>query len=93
MQGHFLDEMEVATTAIDEATILQIKTTVALPFQSSLTMLVVQWWQRNLPKSVLHVQSFSLLIFSFSSSLWYAELARRELRYYSKNVLICDDFA
>ena len=41
MQGHFLDEMEVATTAIDEATILQIKTTVALPFQSSLTMLVV----------------------------------------------------
>ena len=41
MQGHFLDEMEVATTAIDEATILQIKTTVSLPFQSSLTMLVV----------------------------------------------------
>ena len=93
MQGHFLDEMEVATTAIDEATILQIKTTVALLFQSSLTMLVVQWWQRNLPKSVLHVQGFSLLIFLFSSSLWYAELARRELRYYSKNVLICDDFA
>ena len=93
MQGHFLDEMEVATTATDEATILQIKTTVALPFQSSLTMLVVQWWLRNLPKSVLHVQGFSLLIFSFSSSLWYAELARRKLRYYSKNVLICDDFA
>ena len=62
MRGHFLDEMEVATTAIGEATILQIKTTVALPFQSSLTMLVVQWWQRNLPKSVLHVQGFSLLI-------------------------------
>jgi len=30
-------EIEVAKTAIDEATILQIKTTIALPFQSSLT--------------------------------------------------------
>ena len=70
------DEIEAATTAFDEATILQIKAMIALRFQSSLTMLVVQWWQRNVPKSVLHVQSFSLLIFSFSSSLWYAELAR-----------------
>ena len=156
------DEIEVATTAFDEATILQIKAMIALPFQSSLTivslrnrtaekrgrqnawawqtwqryswrvlsgihltlmffgllqnylfkrmwslaegffkqnychachtrfavvfplpsccvsslMLVVQRLQRNVPKSVLHVQSFSLLIFLFSSSLWYAELAR-----------------
>ena len=30
------DEIEVATMTIDEATILEIKATIALPFQSSL---------------------------------------------------------
>ena len=37
------DEIEAATTVFDEATILQIKAMIALRFQSSLTMLVVQW--------------------------------------------------
>ena len=33
------DEIEVATIATDEATILAIKATIAIPFQSSLTTL------------------------------------------------------
>jgi len=36
------DKIKVATIIIDEATILQIKTTIALPFQSSLTKLAMQ---------------------------------------------------
>ena len=34
--------------------------------------LAMQWWQRNLPKSLLHVQSFcfALFIFSFPCLLW-----------------------
>ena len=50
-----------------EAMILRIKTTIALllVFHSSLTTLVVQWRQRNLPESAMHFQSFVLLIFSF----------------------------
>ena len=35
------DEIEVATISFDEATILEIKATISLPFQSSLTTLVV----------------------------------------------------
>ena len=36
------DEIEVATIAFDEATILEINATISLLFQSSLTTLVVQ---------------------------------------------------
>ena len=36
--------------------------TIVLPLRWSLTTLVFRWRQRNLPKSVLHVQSFVLLI-------------------------------
>ena len=36
------DKIKVATIIIDEATILQIKTTITLPFQSSLTKLAMQ---------------------------------------------------
>ena len=35
------DEIEVATITIDEETILEIRATIALPFQLSLTTLVV----------------------------------------------------
>ena len=35
------DEIEVATITIDEETILEIKATIALPFQLSLTTFVV----------------------------------------------------
>ena len=36
------DEIEIATMTIDEATILEIKATIALPFQLSMTTFVVQ---------------------------------------------------
>ena len=36
------DEIEVATIAFDEATILEIKAMISLLYQSSLTTLVVQ---------------------------------------------------
>ena len=51
------NEIKVATIKIYEETILKIKAANALQFQSSLTTLVVQWRQRNLPKNVLHFQS------------------------------------
>ena len=37
--------------------------TVALPFQSSLSTLVMQGWQRNLQNSVMTVQSFCFAYF------------------------------
>ena len=46
------DEIEVATITIDEETILEIKATIALPFQLSLTTFVVHG------KSALNVQMF-----------------------------------
>ena len=53
----FSDEIEVETT-IDighnnAATILVIKVTIALPFQSTFTALVTQWRQINLPKKLV----------------------------------------
>ena len=55
------EEIEVATITIDEETILEIKATIALSFQLSLTTFVVHG------KSALHVQMFFFfsLIFSF----------------------------
>ena len=53
------DEIEVATITIDEETILKIKATIALPFQLSLTTLVVHGMTATkLKKSALHVQMF-----------------------------------
>ena len=64
---------------INEKMIFEIRPTITL--QSSLTMSVVWWWQRDLAKSLLHVQSFCLLIrwcffiFLFPSlSVWLLEL-------------------
>ena len=58
---------EVATVAIVDRSerILRIKTTIALllVFQSSLTTLVVQWRQRNLPDSAMHFQGFCIAYF------------------------------
>ena len=55
------EEIEVATIATQMRRqayrIQEIETTIALPFRSRLTMLVVRWGQRNLPKSVLHIIS------------------------------------
>ena len=67
------DEIEVATITIDEETILEIKATITLPFQLSLTTFVVHGMMATkLAKSALHVQMFFFfsLIFSFPSSQW-----------------------
>ena len=53
------DEIEVATITIDEETILEIKATIALPFQLSLKTFVVHGMtETKLAKSELHVQIF-----------------------------------
>ena len=54
------EEIEVATITIDEETILEIKATIALPFQLSLTTFVVHG------KSALHVQMFFFFFRLFS---------------------------
>ena len=67
------DDIEVATTTIYEVTILEIKATMALPFQLSLTTFVVHGMTATkLAKSALHVQMFFFfsLIFSFPLSQW-----------------------
>ena len=57
------DEIEVATITIDEETILEIKATIALPFQLSLKTFVVHG------KSALHVQMFFFFFAYFLVSL------------------------
>ena len=54
------------------AMISEIKVTIALLFQSSLTMLAVQWWQRNQSKNVVRVQSFCFAYFIVALSLLVA---------------------
>ena len=61
------DEIEVTTITIDEETILEIKATIALPFQLSLTTFVVhEMTASKLAKSALHVQMFFFFFFFFS---------------------------
>ena len=61
------DEIEVATITIDEETILEIKATIALPFQLSLTTFVVHGMMATkLAKSALHVQIFFFAYFLVS---------------------------
>ena len=55
----FSDKIIFAAIAVDERMIFSnvshiYKTMIALPFQSSLTMLVMQGWHINLPKNLLH---------------------------------------
>ena len=68
------DEIEVAMITIDAETVLEIKATIALPFQLSLTTFVVNGMTATkLAKSGLRVQmffGFFSLIFSFPSSQW-----------------------
>ena len=60
------NDIEIATIAqVDEATMVKIKATIALPFQFckfDSSALVVQWRQKSLPNSVLHVQCFAVII-------------------------------
>ena len=61
------DEIEVATITIDEENILEIKATIALPFQLSLTTFVVHGMMATkLAKSALHVQMFFFFFRLFS---------------------------
>ena len=83
------EEIEVATITIDEETILEIKATIALSFQLSLTTFVVHG------KSALHVQMFFFFFAYFLVSLvavveWSSLAA---LHCASMQFLICDDFA
>ena len=80
LHGYFQQNRSPNIT-INEKMIFEIRLTITLPLQSSLTMSVVWWWQRDLAKSLLHVQSFCLLsrwcffIFLFPSlSVWLLEL-------------------
>ena len=54
--------IEVATIAAVKETIIEIKATIALPFHSSLTTLVVQWWKKSARKVYCTFRVFALLI-------------------------------
>ena len=56
------NEINVETIATDVMMILWIKATITLPFRSSLTNLVVQWWQRICLKVCCTFGVFVLLI-------------------------------
>ena len=58
------NETEVTAIAMEETTISKNGHRIAIPIK--FTLLVVPWRQRNLPRSVPHIQSFSLLLFIFS---------------------------
>ena len=102
LHGYFPQNRSCNIT-INEMMIFEIRPTITLPLQSSLTMSVVWWWQRDPAKSLLHVQSFCLLIrlcffiFLFPSlSLWLLELTLPlryiGLRYHAKEFSLYDDF-
>ena len=59
----------------DEATILEIKATIALPFQLSLTTFVVQWRQRFVPYTHSEVYFFAYFLVSLVAVVAQAELA------------------
>ena len=59
-------EPQCISNEIRVVEILVIKVTMALPFTSRLMTLAMQWWQRNRPKSLLHVQSFCFAYFLIS---------------------------
>ena len=81
---------------VTEARILRIKTMIALllVFPSSLTTLVGQWRQRNLPESSMHFQSFCIAYFLVSvehaSSVttqkifWYVRISPENRRFDGK---------
>lgn len=80
LHGYF-PQNQSRNITINEKMIFEMTPTITLPLQSSLTTSVLWWWRRDLAKSLLHVQSFRLLIrrcffiFPFpSSSLWLLEL-------------------
>ena len=74
-----ISKIEVVTVILQEAMVLEIKATIifiVLPLRSILTMLVVQRWKRNLPKSALLIKPVAFIIVLFPSLLlWLLQLA------------------
>lgn len=82
------DEIKVETITTGEETILEIKSTIRWPFQSSLILLVFQWRQRTDQKTCCTFRASVLRIyfFSFPSSFWvYAELVNRAVTIETQN--------
>ena len=69
------DDTEDATITIDEATILEIKAMIALPFQLRLTSFIEQRRQRNSQKVCWTFRVFFSLFFSF----FFVVVAQTEL--------------
>ena len=65
--------------------------TIALPFQSSLSTLVMQGWQRNLQNSVMTVQSFCFAYFLIFVIV-VAVLSLLANSITMQKFLICEDF-
>ena len=82
------DDTEDATITIDEATILEIKAMIALPFQLRLTSFVEQRRQRNSQKVCCTFRVFFSLIFSFPSSLWSHRRSSLLALHHAKHAII-----
>ena len=65
--------------------VVEIEATIALPFQSSLTTLLLQWRQRNVPKSVLHFALSSLVALARKTILDMRRLRLKKKRPFDKN--------
>ena len=82
------DDTEDATITIDEATILEIKAMIGLPFQLRLTSFVEQRRQRNSQKVCCTFRVFFSLIFSFPSSLWSHRRSSLVALHHAKHAII-----
>ena len=82
------DNIEDATITIDEATILEIKSMMVLPFQLRLTSFVEQRRQRNSQKVCCTFRIFFSLIFSFPSSLWSHRRSSLVALHHAKHAII-----
>ena len=67
------DEIHDATISIDEATILEFKATIALPFLLSLTTIALQRRQRNLQKVCFTFRVFFVAYFFVSIVVVFAQ--------------------
>ena len=82
------DDTEDATITIDEATILEIKAMIGLPFQLRLTSFIEQRRQRNSQKVCCTFRVFFSLIFSFPSSLWSHRRSSLLALHHAKHAII-----
>ena len=82
------DEIDDATISVDEAIILEIKATIAFPFQLSLTTIALQGRQRNLQKVCCTFIVIFSLIFSFPSSLCLHKRSSLVTLYHAKHAIL-----